>query len=246
MAREIRIVHQGFAPRTDADGRSRLPTPYTPMIDPCRVCPGRCCHAQVTVPIPDAVTIAAILGLPILHVVAPTPTPHPRAFAIDDDPRITVRMTPFAGRVELTLRRQESGRCAFLADVGGFLRCSIYSVRPGACRTYPAAWTTDEERGSPGTLLCPIPYAITPEVEAQLTRDVGDWLDGWALHDVIAARWAAAEVPDRSLDRFLAFAMAETRAERGVDVGRIPARSDATEALVQAFSAAQAPARAPR
>lgn len=239
MARDIRLIHSGFAPLTDDAGRSRLPTPYTPMIDPCRVCPGRCCHAQVTVPVPDAVTIAATLGLPVLHVVAPTPTTDARAFAVDDDPRITVRMTPFAGRVELTLRRQETGRCAFLADVGGFLRCSIYGVRPGACRTYPVAWATPDERGQPLTILCPIPYAIPPAAAAQLKAEVDVMLDAWALHDAITARWAAADVPDRSLDRFLAFAIEETRAARGLDTTRIPAAADAGTVLAQALAAAR-------
>jgi Fe-S-cluster containining protein len=193
-----------------ADGRSRLPTPLAPAIDPCRVCPARCCHQQVIVSVPEALRIADTLDVP----AARSSVWH-----------------AFEGTAAIALRRRDDGACWFLVDLDGFKRCGAYALRPGSCRLYPLSFEWGDLRSGPAQMLCPVPFAVTDGVVAAVEAAAAQTIDDWTRHDLLVEGWSKAEVPTRSPELFWSYALDQLGRPDGEDRRRRVGPSDAAAAL---------------
>jgi Fe-S-cluster containining protein len=186
------------------------------------------------VSLPEAIRICTTLDLPFLEAIAMVPDDNPdRSFAIRADARITTYLTPFGGRVALSLRRQESGGCMFLADFGGFRRCSIYGLRPSPCRIYPLRFEKGTTTGGPDVVLCPVPYGVAPGSEEMLEAVVETALEEWAVHRRILADFEASGV-EATIDAVLEFALPRAAAAIGVPEERVLRRGTAATLYGQA------------
>ncbi|HJL40010.1 MAG TPA: YkgJ family cysteine cluster protein [Myxococcales bacterium LLY-WYZ-16_1] len=238
---ERKIVPSAYTPRTDASGvPERKVLPYRPMVDPCKICPGRCCHLNVKVSLPEALRYTGTYQLPFFAGLALVPSSHERrAFQLDRDPRLVAAHDGWMGTAELQLRRQESGACHALIDAGGFKRCGIYPVRPSLCRLYPFSWESEDAKGGPEMVLCPTPYAITPSAESQFLTDVEDGLAAWRLHEEVVAAWNGRETDDWSVEAFLAFTLPRVGEAIGIDPEPVLAAGTADEQLTDAMIRAE-------
>ncbi|MFO0723079.1 MAG: YkgJ family cysteine cluster protein [Myxococcota bacterium] len=224
-----------MTPRVDADGALLGISPARPMQNPCRICPGKCCFPLVHVSLPEAIRITTALDLPFLEAIALVPDQSPdRSFAIQADARITAYLTPFSGRVALSLRRQESGGCMFLADFGGFRRCSIYGLRPSPCRIYPLRFERDDAVGGPDVVLCPVPYAVGPGAEEMLDAVLSQALEDWAIHRRIIAEFEVSGAAP-TVDAFLDFALPRAAEALGIASERVLLRGTAATLYGQAI-----------
>lgn len=233
---KVEIRGQAFAPLADAEGapRSRI-APYLPVLNACNLCPARCCRLNVKVCLPDAVHYCATLGVPFFAGLTMVGSEDPEhAFALDEGPRFAEADTPWPGRAEIQLRRRKDGRCQSLIKVGEHDRCGVYGARPAFCRTYPVAWTAETVQGGPAAVVCPVPYGITPDHEAELVQDVQRSIRFWGLHDRIVAEWNAMSAP-RSVQDFLQFAIPRTCEVLDMEAGLTLVRGDRERRLYQAM-----------
>lgn len=209
-----------FTPLADeAGGPRRRPAPYLPVIDPCPLCPARCCRLSVKVSLPDAVHYCLTLGVPFFAGLTLLPSEDPEhAFILDEDPRLTRPSSPWTGRAEIHLRRHEDGRCHGLMKVGEHDRCGVYGARPAFCRTYPVAWRAETVEGGPKAVLCPVPYGIDPKHEAELVAQIQRSIRYWKLHDRVVAEWNETNLP-RGVQDFLRFAIRRVCEELQQDPG---------------------------
>lgn len=217
----LRILRHAMVPLADADGRARHVVPYRPVKDACQVCPARCCRLNVKVSVPDALHFCETLGLPFFAGLTLVASSSERAFRVQHDARLFPDIDPsgWGGAAEIMLRRRDDGGCSFLQTIGGYERCGVYSVRPSTCRLYPITWDSDVAKGGPAMVMCPVPYAITPEVEDAFYRDAELSIGRWALHDELLAAWHA-EVADeaRTVEAWLAFAFPRAAERMGLRV----------------------------
>lgn len=233
------LLRNPMTPKVDAEGRAIQISPYRPMENPCRICPARCCHPLVHVSLPEALRLVAALELPFLEAIALVPDAEDgRAIELLPDPRITTYLTPFTGRAALVLRRKEAGGCIFLTELGGFLRCGVYGLRPSACRIYPLSWEKGNLQGGPQSVLCPVPYAVKPGSEELLDQVVSGALADWAIHRRILSAFDQEAGP-RTLDRFLDFAIPLAAEAAGVSQAIAIRRAGAAELFTEALLAAR-------
>ena len=208
----LRVVGRPYVPLTDAEGRStsRL-QPYPPMLHPCRLCPSRCCYLPVKVAFADVIHYCETLEVPFFAGFTFEHGGHPRRqIRLDRDDRFTDPEDGWVGFGELRLRRNADGGCASLKEVGGYWRCGVYDARPRTCRLYPVTYRTDGGVGGPNAVLCPAPYAVTPEMAQQAEEDIKIAERNWQIHELVAEEWNKAHVPDRSLERALEFILTRT------------------------------------
>lgn len=231
---ERKIVLQAYTPRTDEAGKPvRKVLPYQPTVNPCRFCPGKCCHLNVKISLPEAVRYTAIYQLPFFSAISIVPSTHERrSIRLDRDPRFVDPVDGWQGRAELQLRRSESGACHALVDANGFKRCGIYPVRPSLCRLYPFSWESEDARGGPEMIMCPTPYALTPSAEKQFLEDVEEGLQMWARHEEVVQAWNARSGPEWTVEAFLEFAVPQTAERLGLDPTWTLSRGTADEQLM--------------
>lgn len=211
MADEFELRHSPYVPLTDEAGRSlsRI-QPYPPMLNPCRLCPARCCHTTVKATLPDVIRYCRTLDLPALAGFALVPSlSSTRGFPVVRDARFVDPEDGWPGRAELALRRRPGGACQHIVELGGYLRCGVYGARPMNCRLYPVSWEDAHGRGGPDAVLCPAPFAVTPEVGARAEADARQLRREWAIHE------AAIRDVEASLD------------------GSVPSVEDALRALLE-------------
>lgn len=229
----LRLAPHPFTPRCDEHG---VPTtkiaPYGAVVEPCAVCPGHCCHLRVKVSLLDAIALCRAIDVPLLAaLVVRTVKPHEHSFRVERDPRVVESADGWTGHAELELRHDAaSGRCHYLLDIGGYRRCAVYAARPTGCRTYPVGWTTDTQRGGPGAVACPVPYAIRPDDERRFLADVQLAIDRWAAHKAIVEAWNARDA--HALDDFFAYAIPETGTRVQEDVSKLLVEADADARLL--------------
>lgn len=237
---ERKIVPTAYTPRTDESGvPERKVLPYRPKVNPCAICPGRCCHLNVKVSLPEALRYTATYRLPVFAALDLVASDHPRrAFRLDRDRRLMDVQDGWMGKAELRLRRSESGACHALVDAAGFKRCGIYPVRPSLCRLYPFSWESEDAQGGPEMILCPTPYALTPSAERQFLVDVEEGLAAWKLHEEVVAEWNARKT-EPSVEAFLQFALPKVGEVIGMDPSPVLAGGTADEQLNDAMVEAQ-------
>lgn len=238
----MKLLRSAMTPLANADGSLRHAgaAPYQPVLDACSLCPARCCHLNVKVSLPDAIRYSTILDLPFFAGMTVVPSDHAtHAARVVRDVRLIPEEQGWLGAIELQLRRTSSGACHALTDIGGYLRCSAYAARPSICRLYPYTWTSDVAKGSPGVILCPVPYAITPSAEAEALRAIERSIEDWELHDDVVAEWHAAPIDDtaRTIDAFLAFAIGRAAEKMGVNAQITLAKGTPQERLYGAMVA---------
>lgn len=232
----VELRPQPFTPTCDSEGRptSKI-APYLPVRDPCTLCPARCCRLNVKVSLPDALHFCTTLGVPFFAGLTLVPSEDPEhAFALDPDPRFVGPEDAWPGTAEIQLRRREDGGCASLVKVGEHERCGVYSARPSFCRTYPASWRAETVEGGPATILCPVPYGIDPDAEAELRGQIQRSIRLWRLHDEVVGAWNAAEAP-RTPEAFLRFAIPRVAARLEVDPGPTLAEGTRDQRLYDAM-----------
>jgi Fe-S-cluster containining protein len=233
-----------MAPLVHDDGtpRSKAPLPYLPVLNPCNLCPARCCRLNVKISLRDAVHYCNTLGVPFFTGLTLVPSAHStHAFSIDRDPRINPDPEGWLGTVEIQLRRKEDGSCHALVNVGGYDRCGVYAARPSLCRLYPMSWTSDVAKGNPGMILCPVPYGVTEREEAQFLRDIETSIESWEQHDDIVIEWNERSKPEeRTAEKFLEFAIPKTAEKMGVPWEGILARGTPEQRLFAAMQGARA------
>lgn len=210
----VRLTPHPLTPKCDEDGApaTRI-APYRPVVEPCAVCPAHCCHLHVKVSVADAVALCRAIDVPLsAAVVVRTVAPHEHSFAVDDDPRILRSSAGWTGHAELQLvHDDDTGRCQQLVDIGGYQRCGVYAARPTGCRTYPVGWETDTQKGGPGSVACPVAYAIRPQDERQFIAHVELAIERWAAHRAIVDAWNQRDT--HPLDDFFAHALSAAGAE---------------------------------
>lgn len=200
---EFKLLHSPFVPLTDAEGQSlsRI-RPYPPMLDPCRLCPARCCHTTVKATLPDLIRYAQTLTLPVWAGFTLVPSlDERRGFPVARDPRFVDDEDGWPDRAEVSIRRKPGGGCIHLLELDGFQRCGVYGARPGNCRLYPVSWEDEQGRGGPDAVMCPAPFAVTPAVGAQAEADARELRAAWAVHEAVVQAFsgeveAAGTLPD--------------------------------------------------
>ena len=233
----VRILRNAMTPLCDEHGRPLHFGPYKPVVDACSVCPARCCRLTVKVSVPDALHFCATLSLPFFAGLRIIPSTSPRAFKVDRDPILHAGEEAWPGTAEIALKRRDDGGCGFLIDIGGFERCGVYSARPSTCRLYPMTWTSDSCEGSPPLVMCPVPYAVTPEAERIFVEDANRSIEHWSMHEAIIEAWHARE-GEHSVDAFLRFAIGTAAERMGIDASRVLDRASPFERLHSGMVAA--------
>ncbi len=232
MSEPLRLTPHPLTPRCDENGAPQTKiAPYKPVVEPCRACPGHCCHLRVKVSLLDAIELCRTIDVPLLAALrVRTVKPHEHSFRVERDPRVIESVDGWTGHAELELPRDEdSGRCHYLTDVGGFQRCAVYGARPTGCRTYPVGWTTETQRGGPGAVACPVPYALRPQDERRFLEHVQLAIDRWAIHDAVVAAWNERDA--HGLDDFFAFAIDAAAERAGESTARLEVEGDAEREL---------------
>ncbi|MBK6683116.1 MAG: YkgJ family cysteine cluster protein [Deltaproteobacteria bacterium] len=237
MSEKVELLRHAMTPRTDAEGRPLTKIlPYLPIKDPCQLCPAKCCKLVVKVSVPDAVHYCRTLGVPFFAgLTLAASTDEKRGFLLDRDPRVVAPEAAWPGRGEIQLRRRENGYCQGLVEVGGYERCGVYGARPTFCRTYPVSWTAETVQGGPPAILCPVPYALPPDVEANFKADIERQIDLWALHDRLVLEWNQASDQPRTIEAWLPFVLGRAGAELGVAVDPIITEGDGSQRLYEAM-----------
>jgi Fe-S-cluster containining protein len=187
----LRILRNAMVPLVDEHGKARHFGPYKPTLDACKICPARCCRYTVKVSIVDAVEFCVTLGLPFFAGLQLVMSEKERSFRVDHDAQVFQNVDPdyWQGSAEIALKRREDGACAHLLDIGGFERCGVYSARPSTCRLYPIVWESEEARGGPAVISCPVAYAVTPKMEEAFYFDAEQSIERWKIHDEILRAW---------------------------------------------------------
>lgn len=235
---KFKIQMHAMTPQVDAKGKLKHYSRFTPVDRACELCPARCCHLTVHVSLPEVLRLCSVLEVPFHAACGFVPGEGARSFAIDakGDPRAGRHREEWPGRGVIAFRRLETGACQYLVDIGGFWRCGIYELRPGTCRLYPLSWETEEVRGGPPVVLCPIPYVVTPERERRMKRDVSQALEDWAVHEEIVAAWEARPLDaPRRPDDFLQFALTAAGERLSIDPARALEARDAGSLLLGAM-----------
>lgn len=239
----VTILKNAMTPFANDDGtpRGKIPLPYLPVLDACNLCPSRCCRLNVKISLPDAIEYCTTLGVPFFAGLTLAPSAHEaHAFRVERDARVNPDHEGWLGTAEIQLRRRADGSCHALVELNGYERCGVYAARPSLCRLYPFSWTSDVARGSPGMILCPVPYGITEAAERQFLRDVERSIEGWELHDDVVAEWNARELaPEaRTVEAFLLFAIPRTAELLGgaIPVDTILARGSPPQRLYEAMT----------
>ena len=219
MSSSFRIIHTPFVSVTDAQGRSQSKRqPYRPMLDPCRLCPARCCHTEVKVSLPDVIRLCGTLKLPFFAAFVFEPsTNHRRGIRLAQDDRLSALDEEWTGLAEIRMRRRDNGGCFGLNDIGGYLRCGVYDARPMNCRLYPLSWEDDAGRFGPTSVLCPAPFAVTPEVARQAESDAATAHGYWSIHETAVARWNASTT-EATVEAALPFLLTEVAAALDVQL----------------------------
>lgn len=233
----VKLLRSALTPLANDDGtpRARLPAPYLPVLHACDLCPARCCRLNVKVSLPDAIRYCVTLGVPFFAGLVLVPSTHAtHAFSVEHDPRSMENVGEWPGRAEIQLRRKPDGSCHALISIGGYERCGVYAARPSLCRLYPMSWTSDVAKGSPGMILCPVPYGVTESEERRFLADIETSIENWELHDDVVEEWHRESAPaDRTVDAFLAFAVPRTAELLGVDPKGVLDSGTAPERLFQ-------------
>ncbi len=227
-----------MTPKVDAQGKLKHYSRFTPVDRACELCPARCCHLTVHVSLPEVLRFCSVLEVPFHAAFWFVPGEGPRSFELDakNDRRAGRYREEWPGRGSIALRRLESGACQYLVDVGGFLRCGAYELRPATCKLYPLSWETETARGGPPVVLCPIPYMVTPERERRFKRDVAKALEDWAIHEEILALWHARDSEaSRRPDDFLRFVLPLAGERLSIDPWRALQIDDASTLLFSAM-----------
>lgn len=234
----VKIQMHAMTPKVDAEGKLKHYSRFTPVDRACELCPARCCHLSVHVSLPEVLEFCTVLEVPFHAAFCFVPGEGSRSFEIDakDDWRAGRYKEEWPGRGLIALRRKESGACQYLVDVGGFLRCGVYEVRPATCRLYPLTWESETAQGGPPMVLCPIPYMVTPERERRFQKDVDRALTNWALHEAVLSEWhARGPEASKKPDDFLEFALRATAERLKVDPWRALQKHDASSLLFAAM-----------
>ncbi len=228
-----------MAPLVKDDGtpRSKLPLPYLPVLNPCNLCPGRCCRLNVKVSLLDAVHYCSTLGVPFFSGLTLRPSDHKtHAFKVQRDPRLNPDEEGWQGSAEIYLRRKEDGACHALMNIGGYDRCGVYEARPMVCRLYPMAWTSDVAKGSPAMILCPMPFGVTEVAEERFLRDAETSIERWRHHEDIITAWHESSNPEeRTVEKFVEFSVPRAAALMNVSVDIILSRGTAEQRLFSAM-----------
>lgn len=233
---EIELLKNVMAPLTHADGTAKSALqPYRPVMNPCVLCPGRCCRLAVKLSLADALHYCAVLDVPFFAGITIAQSPRAEhSFRLDADPRFVAPELKWNGNAELRLRRTDDGACHALVNIGGYDRCGVYAARPMVCRTYPVSWTSVTAKGAPEAILCPVPYGIGPAEEAQVRADIETSILRWERHDKIVAAWNATEI-ERTVEQFLAFALPLAAQDEGIDAARLLQGGSVTQRLYDAM-----------
>ncbi|MBK8014275.1 MAG: YkgJ family cysteine cluster protein [Deltaproteobacteria bacterium] len=216
----LRLINTAYTPLLDEAGVpvSRI-QPFRPVVQPCRLCPARCCRMRVVVSLWDAVRYASRLNIPLLAgITVGSSTHQTRGFRVARDARFAELNEYWSGPAELRLRSSEAGVCLGVVRLNGYERCGVYDARPSACRTYPLSWMTDTRQGGVELIRCPLPYGVTVSEGSQILQDIREGLDGWALHETIVEAWhghAGDTLP--SIEAFLEFAVPRVAGPMGID-----------------------------
>ncbi len=153
-----------------------------PRASPCDGCDARCCRAySVQLTIDDAGRLARALDVPIRRFAAhlPQPVRTETGFMLDRSAR--THDLVLGHRAE-----PDPAGCVFLE--GG--RCSVYRVRPRACRRFPAAAENGRVVAREGIVCGTARWAAAMgqrSWRAELEREQREV----ALHAVVVADWNA-------------------------------------------------------
>ena len=193
---EIKLTQHALVPLVDADGQPRQFAPFGAHPDACSVCPSRCCRGTVRASVADVVRFCTALKVPYRAAFTLVWSANGTGFILDEAPAEwaidDVDVRPI--RADFALRQDANGQCAHLTDLGGHFRCSVYDARPSACRLYPISWSSKDRIGGPPMVFCPVPYAVTPTMEADVRREIAWSIRGRTLHDTLAEEWENEDV----------------------------------------------------
>ena len=182
-------------------------------INPCEVCPAKCCNHLVVLSLPDAIEFCQTLGIPFLSGLRFSPSQNgatKTAFLMDHDSRLNPECQPdeWPGTANITLPRHNNGSCKMLVDIGGYKRCGVYSVRPSACRTYPMTYEVLGVRTGSVQISCPTPFPIDATTEKELKDVALSAEKKWHVHMQVIKEWEAFEPDDgRTVENFLLFSI---------------------------------------
>ena len=188
--------------------------PYELSLSPCDDCAGLCCSAVVNLTTVEALRIAVTLAIPLDEIVdrqrddGETGASQSVAIPLDE------------GDVRLALKSADPGTdaCIFLHAVGARRRCSIYELRPGACRQYPYTMQVDDTLLSGGApTLCPTGWLQNDEVAARVERDIRAWFAVMEEERALIASWVDDDSADRSFGAFTRFAVRRLASSFGKD-----------------------------
>ncbi len=217
---EVELMRHAFTPLVDEQGnpRSRIPSPYLPIVGACSTCAARCCRLIVKLSLPDAIRYCNTLQVPFFVGLRLTPSAHLRhSFKVDNDPRVMSFPENYQGAAEIMLRRRDDGACASLLEIAGHQRCGVYGARPTICRQYPLGFSSPVAKGGPEVVICQVPYGVTPQEEEELKKEMARSIEDWELHDDVVEYWNQQEHSSRTVRDFLEFAIPVTAKE--MDVG---------------------------
>ncbi|MBI2376138.1 MAG: YkgJ family cysteine cluster protein [Deltaproteobacteria bacterium] len=204
VSKKLTILPNAMTPLVDDDGHARTPTPHRPVLNACSICRGFCCFRhEVHLSVADALRFSRVLSLPFFAALRFVASAHDEvSFELDVDPRRDDER-PWTGRVEIALSRTAEGRCVMFHETAGYGRCGAYDARPSLCRLYPLSWTSDLARGGPLTILCPVPYGVSTEVEEKFYADAAVAIESFELQKELVREWSLASEPGRRTARAL-------------------------------------------
>ena len=194
---QIRLLPTAMTPLATEAGAHRRLGPYRPHLDACALCPARCCRMTVRCSVADVVRFCHVLQLPWQAGFRLIPGNSPES--------IPARGADGVVDLDFALHQKSNGDCANLVEHRGYWRCGAYAARPSPCRMYPVSYDAATRRGGTPFVQCPVPWAITPEVEARLRIDIATSIEGWALHQQVRRAWveAGADQDGAAMARFV-------------------------------------------
>ncbi|MBI4818134.1 MAG: YkgJ family cysteine cluster protein [Deltaproteobacteria bacterium] len=225
-----------MTPLSTPEGAAVSPTPHRPVLNACSMCPGFCCRRhEVHLTVADALRFCSTLDLPFFAALRFVASERDEgAFLLDVDPRRD-DPRPWTGKVELSLKRTPEGNCIVFHDLAGYGRCGAYAARPSICRLYPLSWTAERAKGGPVMVLCPVPYAVTPSVEAEFYAEAATAIDYWELQKELVTSWERDSEPGRRTGRLLLeYVVPIAAARTGIDPRSMLDRRDADQRVLAA------------